>query len=320
MGQGAGCVGGGGAAGRAVCAAAHLPHPPTRHNVQMCDEDPYILPDQDLSLWSQGGHLGQQVQRANWQVANVSTPANYFHLLRRQLHRSFRKVGGVGRWGGGGGGGAAGARSGSGGWRRAWPGRPARAPTPLPPVPIPNPAAFPRHPLQPLIVAAPKNLLRHPAAKSALSEFDDHADDAGIIGARFKRLIMDSAQTDRSPHPPPVEGVKRLVLCSGKASGGEAGLVGVKGVGARVEGGAEGGCCWAAHCPAAITFPNAEPNPNPLAFRSITSWRPSGPGQVRRGTSPWCAWSSWHPSRSTWCAGSCGATPTRRSCGPRRSP
>ena len=71
----------------------------------MCDEDPYILPDQDLSLWSQGGHLGQQVQRANWQVANVSTPANYFHLLRRQLHRSFRKVGGVGRWGGGGRGG-----------------------------------------------------------------------------------------------------------------------------------------------------------------------------------------------------------------------
>ena len=78
----------------------------------MCDEDPYILPDQDLSLWSQGGHLGQQVQRANWQVANVSTPANYFHLLRRQLHRSFRKVGGVGRWGGGG--------RGGGGWGAEW--------------------------------------------------------------------------------------------------------------------------------------------------------------------------------------------------------
>ncbi len=27
----------------------------------------------------------------NWIVANCSTPANYFHLLRRQLHRSFRK-------------------------------------------------------------------------------------------------------------------------------------------------------------------------------------------------------------------------------------
>jgi 2-oxoglutarate dehydrogenase E1 component len=27
----------------------------------------------------------------NWQVANCSTPANYFHILRRQLHRGFRK-------------------------------------------------------------------------------------------------------------------------------------------------------------------------------------------------------------------------------------
>jgi 2-oxoglutarate dehydrogenase E1 component len=27
----------------------------------------------------------------NWQVANCTSPANYFHILRRQLHRSFRK-------------------------------------------------------------------------------------------------------------------------------------------------------------------------------------------------------------------------------------
>jgi len=27
----------------------------------------------------------------NWIVANVSTPANYFHILRRQIHRTFRK-------------------------------------------------------------------------------------------------------------------------------------------------------------------------------------------------------------------------------------
>jgi 2-oxoglutarate dehydrogenase E1 component len=27
----------------------------------------------------------------NWQVANCTTPANYFHILRRQLHRAFRK-------------------------------------------------------------------------------------------------------------------------------------------------------------------------------------------------------------------------------------
>ena len=27
----------------------------------------------------------------NWIVANCSTPANYFHILRRQVHRDFRK-------------------------------------------------------------------------------------------------------------------------------------------------------------------------------------------------------------------------------------
>ena len=27
----------------------------------------------------------------NWIVANCTTPANYFHILRRQLHRDFRK-------------------------------------------------------------------------------------------------------------------------------------------------------------------------------------------------------------------------------------
>ncbi|WP_436430577.1 hypothetical protein, partial [Enterococcus faecium] len=27
----------------------------------------------------------------NIQVANCTTPANYFHLLRRQMHRNFRK-------------------------------------------------------------------------------------------------------------------------------------------------------------------------------------------------------------------------------------
>lgn len=32
-----------------------------------------------------------QHQRANMQVVNCTTPANYFHVLRRQLHRDFRK-------------------------------------------------------------------------------------------------------------------------------------------------------------------------------------------------------------------------------------
>ena len=30
----------------------------------------------------------------NWQVANCTTPANYFHILRRQLRRDFRKPSG----------------------------------------------------------------------------------------------------------------------------------------------------------------------------------------------------------------------------------
>lgn len=33
----------------------------------------------------------QQSAQDNWIVANCSTPANYFHILRRQIHRSFRK-------------------------------------------------------------------------------------------------------------------------------------------------------------------------------------------------------------------------------------
>ncbi|CAI0443077.1 unnamed protein product [Linum tenue] len=32
-----------------------------------------------------------QIQECNWQVVNATTPANYFHLLRRQIHREFRK-------------------------------------------------------------------------------------------------------------------------------------------------------------------------------------------------------------------------------------
>lgn len=32
-----------------------------------------------------------QIQNHNWQIVNCSTPANYFHVLRRQQHREFRK-------------------------------------------------------------------------------------------------------------------------------------------------------------------------------------------------------------------------------------
>ena len=33
----------------------------------------------------------QQSAEDNWQVVNLTTPANYFHALRRQIHRDFRK-------------------------------------------------------------------------------------------------------------------------------------------------------------------------------------------------------------------------------------
>jgi len=33
----------------------------------------------------------QMSAQDNWQVANCTTPANYFHILRRQIHRPFRK-------------------------------------------------------------------------------------------------------------------------------------------------------------------------------------------------------------------------------------
>jgi 2-oxoglutarate dehydrogenase E1 component len=32
-----------------------------------------------------------QTQKANWQIMNVTTPANLFHAYRRQIHRNFRK-------------------------------------------------------------------------------------------------------------------------------------------------------------------------------------------------------------------------------------
>eukprot|EP00601_Ochromonadales_sp_CCMP2298_P007503 CAMPEP_0173198280 /NCGR_PEP_ID=MMETSP1141-20130122/16605_1 /TAXON_ID=483371 /ORGANISM="non described non described, Strain CCMP2298" /LENGTH=1024 /DNA_ID=CAMNT_0014123067 /DNA_START=103 /DNA_END=3177 /DNA_ORIENTATION=- len=52
--------------------------------LQQVDEDPDIVPPM-------GENERMQIQRTNWQVVNVSTPANYFHVLRRQVHRDFRK-------------------------------------------------------------------------------------------------------------------------------------------------------------------------------------------------------------------------------------
>ncbi|XP_077216411.1 2-oxoglutarate dehydrogenase, E1 component [Tasmannia lanceolata] len=117
--------------------------------LQMSDDNPYVIPEMDPTL-------RKQIQECNWQVVNVTTPANYFHVLRRQIHREFRK---------------------------------------------------------PLIVMAPKNLLRHKDCKSNLSEFDDVKGHPGFDkqGTRFKRLIK-----DQNDHSNLEEGIRRLVLCSGK--------------------------------------------------------------------------------------------------------
>ncbi|KAF5789124.1 putative oxoglutarate dehydrogenase (succinyl-transferring) [Helianthus annuus] len=117
--------------------------------LQMSDDNPFVIPEMEPTL-------RDQIQKCNWQVVNVTTPANYFHVLRRQIHREFRK---------------------------------------------------------PLIVMAPKNLLRHKDCKSNLSEFDDVQGHPGFDkqGTRFKRLIK-----DQSGHSDLEEGIRRLVLCSGK--------------------------------------------------------------------------------------------------------
>lgn len=44
----------------------------------MSDDNPYVIPEMDTTL-------RKQIQECNWQVVNVTTPANYFHVLRRQV-------------------------------------------------------------------------------------------------------------------------------------------------------------------------------------------------------------------------------------------
>jgi 2-oxoglutarate dehydrogenase E1 component len=81
----------------------------------------------------------------NIQVVNCTTPANYFHVLRRQLHRTFRK---------------------------------------------------------PLIVMAPKSLLRHKRVVSKLSDFS--------TDTHFHRVLY----CDELPSDP--SEARQLVMCSGK--------------------------------------------------------------------------------------------------------
>jgi len=53
--------------------------------LQLCDDDEDDIPsfESDFGM--------SQIQKANWQVVNVTTPANLFHAYRRQIHRDFRK-------------------------------------------------------------------------------------------------------------------------------------------------------------------------------------------------------------------------------------
>ena len=47
----------------------------------LSDEDETFIPGNDL----------KQHEKVNWQVVNCTTAANYFHALRRQLRRTYRK-------------------------------------------------------------------------------------------------------------------------------------------------------------------------------------------------------------------------------------
>lgn len=53
--------------------------------LQLCDDDEDDVPNYEED------RSGKQIQKANWSVLNVSTPAQYFHALRKQLHRDYRK-------------------------------------------------------------------------------------------------------------------------------------------------------------------------------------------------------------------------------------
>ncbi|KAK1832710.1 thiamine diphosphate-binding protein [Podospora conica] len=51
--------------------------------LQLCNEDPRVFPAPEK--------LNRQHQDSNMQIAYMTTPANLFHILRRQMNRQFRK-------------------------------------------------------------------------------------------------------------------------------------------------------------------------------------------------------------------------------------
>lgn len=57
---------------------------PERFLQMSCDDPDYFPPEDD-------NFVMQQLHEINWFVCNVTTPANYFHMLRRQIRLPFRK-------------------------------------------------------------------------------------------------------------------------------------------------------------------------------------------------------------------------------------
>ncbi|KAJ3088075.1 2-oxoglutarate dehydrogenase E1 component [Physocladia obscura] len=55
--------------------------------LQLCDQDPYALP----AYGTGKGSYARQHQECNMQVIYPTVPSNYFHALRRQVKREFRK-------------------------------------------------------------------------------------------------------------------------------------------------------------------------------------------------------------------------------------
>lgn len=58
--------------------------------LQLSDDQMDVFPrDFNIAEWA---HISEKrIKESNWQVCYPSTPANYFHMLRRQVHREFRK-------------------------------------------------------------------------------------------------------------------------------------------------------------------------------------------------------------------------------------